>query len=41
MSIAEKATEIKRVITMICDILPTVVSVIKEVLLVLKELKTV
>lgn len=41
MSISEKANEIKKVITMICDILPVVVSVIKEVLIVLRDIKTV
>lgn len=41
MSITEKAVEIKKVITMICDLLPVVVQVVKEVLIVLKELKTV
>lgn len=41
MSIAEKALEIKKVIAMICDLLPVIVQVVKEVLVVLKELKTV
>lgn len=41
MSIADKALEIKKVITMICDLLPVIVQVVKEVLVVLKELKTV
>lgn len=41
MSIAEKAIEIKKVITMICDLLPVLVNVVKEVILLLKDIKTV
>lgn len=41
MSIAEKAVEIKKVITMICDLLPVLVNVVKEVILLLKDIKTV
>lgn len=41
MTIAEKAVEIKKVISMICDLLPVVVNVIKEVIILLKDLKTV
>lgn len=41
MSIAEKTVEIKKVITMICELLPVIVTVIKEVLVLLKDIKTV
>lgn len=41
MTIADKVIEIKKVITMICDILPVIVQVVKEILILLKEIKTV
>lgn len=41
MTIADKVIEIKKVITMICDMLPVIVQVVKEILIMLKEIKTV
>ena len=39
MSIQEKVTEIKKLITLICETIPILVSIIKEIILVVKELK--
>ena len=41
MSISEKVTEIKRIVTLVCDVIPAIVSVVKEVLILLKDIKTV
>lgn len=36
MSIAEKITEIKKIISLVCDVVPSIVSIVKEVVLLLK-----
>ena len=39
MSIQDKVTEIKKLINLICETIPILVSIIKEIILVVKELK--
>lgn len=41
MSVTDKIQEIKRIITLVCDVIPAIVSVIKEIIIVIKDLKTV
>lgn len=41
MSISEKVVELKKIVSMICEILPVIASVIKEVLVIVKDIKTV
>lgn len=41
MSVSEKIIEIKKVVSMICDLLPVIVSLAKEIIMVVKEIKTV
>lgn len=36
MSIAEKVTEIKKIVSLICDVVPQLVLIVKEVILLLK-----
>ena len=39
MSIQDKVTEIKKLINLICETIPILVGIIKEIILVVKELK--
>ena len=41
MSINEKVVTIKQIISLVCEILPQIVSLIKEVVISIKELQTV
>lgn len=36
MSVQDKVVEIKKIISLICDVVPTLVSIIKEVILLFK-----
>lgn len=36
MSVAEKITEIKKIITLVCDIVPSLVQIVKETILLFK-----
>ena len=41
MSISDKVAEIKKLINLICETIPILVSIIKEIIIVVKDLKTV
>lgn len=41
MSVTDKITEIKKIIQLVCDTLPIIVELIKEIVLTIKEVKTV
>lgn len=41
MTLQDKAMEIKQLVTLICEVIPIVVSIIKEVLLAIKDVKTI
>lgn len=41
MSVSDKITEIKKVIQLVCETLPVIVDLIKEIILTIKEVKTV
>ena len=41
MSVNEKVTTIRQIISLVCEILPQIVSLVKEVILALKEIQTV
>lgn len=36
MSVQEKIVEIKKIISLICDVIPTIVSIVKETILLFK-----
>lgn len=40
MSITEKATEIKKIIELLVTLLPEIVSLVKELIISIKEIKT-
>lgn len=40
MSVSDKITEIKKIVTMVCEILPVIANVIKEVIVMIKDIKT-
>lgn len=37
MSIAEKVTEIKKIVSLVCDVVPVLVTIIKETILLFKS----
>ena len=41
MSVNEKVITIKQVISLVCEILPQIVSLVKEIVVAIKELQTV
>lgn len=41
MSIQDKITEIKKLINLICESIPILLTIIKEIIAVVKDLKTV
>lgn len=41
MSVSDKIAEIKKIVQLICEVLPVIVDLIKEVILTIKEVKTV
>lgn len=41
MSVSDKITEIKKVIQLVCETLPVIVDLIKEIILTIKDVKTV
>lgn len=41
MSIQDKITEIKKLINLICEAVPILLTIIKEIIAVVKDLKTV
>lgn len=40
MGLAEKVTAIKQMINLICDVIPTILNIVKEVITTLHEIKT-
>lgn len=40
MSISEKVDTIRKIVTLVCEILPQIVSLVKEVIIALKEIQT-
>lgn len=36
MSLADKITEVKRIISLVCDVVPSIVTIIKEIVILLK-----
>lgn len=41
MSVSDKISEIKKIIQLVCDTLPVIVGLIKEIILTIKDVKTV
>lgn len=41
MSLQEKVINVKAIINLVCEVIPALVSIIKEVIIALKEIKTV
>lgn len=41
MSLNEKVSTIRQIVTLVCEILPQVVSLVKEVIIALREIQTV
>lgn len=41
MSNQDKAIQLKELVSLICEVIPMVVSIIKEIILAIKDLKTV
>lgn len=41
MSVSDKITEIKKIIQLVCETLPVIVELIKEIVLTIKDVKTV
>lgn len=36
MSVADKIVEIKRIISLVCDVVPSLVTIVKEIIILLK-----
>lgn len=36
MSVAEKIVEIKKIISLVCDVVPSLVTIVKEIIILLK-----
>ena len=41
MSVSDKISEIKKIIQLVCDTLPVIVGLITEIILTIKDVKTV
>lgn len=41
MSISEKVSNFRQIISLVCEILPSIVSIVKEIVVALKDIQTV
>lgn len=41
MSISDKGIEIKKIVSLVCEIIPMIIQIVKEVIVTIKELQTV